>query len=238
MKRLLRWIRKYYGISKSEANGFILLVLFMFIIPVAMFLWRAKPLEPLQIDQNKLDSLLLAIEESMSIDTTSFRSERYTRFRKEKPVFQIDREKDIHDYSKYYEKKIVQFDINEADTNQLKQLRGIGSVFSKRILKYRDLLGGFVRVDQLSEVYGLQDSVLMQLDTLVFVASDFSPRMIDINASNANQLSKHPYLKKSVARAISNYRYQHGDFSEPTELRNIRLLDSLTLAKITPYIRF
>lgn len=46
-------------------------------------------------------------------------------------------------------------ELNAADTTELKKLDGIGSAYAKRIVKYRDLIGGFVRKEQLLEVYGL-----------------------------------------------------------------------------------
>ncbi|MEM7109297.1 MAG: helix-hairpin-helix domain-containing protein [Bacteroidota bacterium] len=238
MKKLIKWISRYYGVSKSEVNGYVLLILLMFLMPVAMFWFKSGPKEPLKINHEKLDSLLLAMEENAFIDTISHKQRLPFPPRSDKPVLHREVKKRSGNRPKYSAKTMVKFDINKADTNQLKRLKGIGSVFSKRIIKYRELLGGFVTLDQLSEVYGLHDSVLMQLDTLVYVAADFNPSMINVNSSSPDELSRHPYLKKSVAGAISNYRYQHGKFSEAAELRNIQLLDSLTLAKITPYISF
>lgn len=48
-------------------------------------------------------------------------------------------------------------ELNSADTTALKMVPGIGSVFAKRIIKYRDLLGGFYSVEQLGEVYGIDE---------------------------------------------------------------------------------
>ena len=49
-------------------------------------------------------------------------------------------------------------DINTADSTAWVALNGIGPGFAKRIITYREKLGGFYQVDQLKEVYGL-DSV-------------------------------------------------------------------------------
>ncbi|MBR4803620.1 MAG: helix-hairpin-helix domain-containing protein, partial [Bacteroidales bacterium] len=45
-------------------------------------------------------------------------------------------------------------ELNTADTSDLKELRGIGSGYAKRIVKYRERLGGFCKPEQLLEVYG------------------------------------------------------------------------------------
>ncbi|MDR0743893.1 MAG: helix-hairpin-helix domain-containing protein, partial [Tannerella sp.] len=48
-------------------------------------------------------------------------------------------------------------ELNTADTVILKKVPGIGSAFSKRIVNYRNLLGGYYSVTQLSEVYGIDE---------------------------------------------------------------------------------
>ena len=48
-------------------------------------------------------------------------------------------------------------ELNTADTTILKKVPGIGSTFARRIMKYRELLGGFYDVSQLAEVYGIDE---------------------------------------------------------------------------------
>ena len=47
-------------------------------------------------------------------------------------------------------------ELNTADTTILKKVPGIGSTFARRIIKYRELLGGFYDVSQLAEVYDIR----------------------------------------------------------------------------------
>ncbi|MBL4735142.1 MAG: helix-hairpin-helix domain-containing protein, partial [Flavobacteriales bacterium] len=54
---------------------------------------------------------------------------------------------------------ILSIELNSASAGQLMDLKGIGPAFSNRIVKYRNWLGGFIRLDQLREVYGLKDSL-------------------------------------------------------------------------------
>ncbi|MBA22128.1 MAG: hypothetical protein CMP52_02125 [Flavobacteriales bacterium] len=53
-------------------------------------------------------------------------------------------------------------DINKATAEELKQIRGIGAVLSKRIVNYRSRLQGFEDLDQFFEVYGLDSLVAQQ----------------------------------------------------------------------------
>jgi len=57
----------------------------------------------------------------------------------------------------------VRVELNSADTTELKRLRGIGSVLSARIVKYRNKLGGFSSVEDLKNVYGLSDETYQSI---------------------------------------------------------------------------
>lgn len=48
-----------------------------------------------------------------------------------------------------------QVELNSTDSIELIKIKGIGPVFASRIMKYRDLLGGYVSISQLQEVYGI-----------------------------------------------------------------------------------
>ncbi len=131
---------------------------------------------------------------------------------------------------------IPTFDLNQADTLQLKGVYGIGQKLSARIVKYRDALGGFVTMDQVSEIYGLDSAVVKRLATASFIDSTFQPRKLNINTAEERELAAHPYLKKTVARSIVTYRFQHGEFKSLGDLSNIHALDPETIRKIAPYL--
>ncbi len=58
---------------------------------------------------------------------------------------------------KKFDYDTVRVYVNIADTTELKRLRGIGSVLSARIVKYRDKIGGFKSLDQIQNIYGLSE---------------------------------------------------------------------------------
>lgn len=128
------------------------------------------------------------------------------------------------------------FDLNLADTSQLVKIYGLGSRLSLRIIKYRDRLGGFVSLNQLEEVYGLDTTVIRLLKRRTFVTADFKPRLININTAGEKELSSLPYVKFALAKSIAVYRYQHGEFNSVDELKKIALMDENTFHKIKPYI--
>ncbi len=127
------------------------------------------------------------------------------------------------------------FDLNRADTSALKKIYGIGEKLSLRIINYREVLGGFVTMDQLKEVYGLDSLVIYRLLENAEITDEFQPKKIDINTATEKQLAMHPYMNK-IAKAIVSYRFQHGNFSTLDEIRNVVNLNDETFRKIAPYL--
>lgn len=52
-------------------------------------------------------------------------------------------------------REVLVLDLNACDSLDLQQIRGIGKVRAARIYKYGKRLGGYVNVEQLKEVYGI-----------------------------------------------------------------------------------
>jgi competence protein ComEA len=139
------------------------------------------------------------------------------------------------DNGQQYKRKIAEIiDINSADTSSWSSLPGIGPVLSQRILKYRDRLGGFYSVEQVAEVYGLHDSVYQKIRP--FLTRVTEVRKINVNAATPDILEQHPYLKRQLARAIVDYRSQHGVFKEISELKQIVSLTPELFDRISHYI--
>jgi DNA uptake protein ComE-like DNA-binding protein len=131
---------------------------------------------------------------------------------------------------------ITAFDINTADTSAFKQIRGVGTTLSNRIVKFRDQLGGFISTNQLNQVYGLEPEVIDSILSYGSISSDFTPMQVNINTDTIRHLSQHPFINYRLAKAVVNYRRQHGKFKELDQLKKIHLLDDSTYNKIQPYL--
>lgn len=131
------------------------------------------------------------------------------------------------------EKEVIA--INSSDSIALKQLPGIGAVLSKRIIKYRDLLGGFYSLNQLAEVYGLPDATRQQIIKLLKIDSAYIKK-IDLKFSDQKELSKHPYIGKSLASKIIRFRSTYGSIDNPKVLRDSLVLNDVEFEKLKPYL--
>jgi competence protein ComEA len=128
------------------------------------------------------------------------------------------------------------FDLNLADSVQLIAIYGIGGKLSARIIKYRNLLGGFISTVQLKEVYGLDSIVIKELNGKCYIEESFQPVRIKLNVATEKELAAHPYIKYAMARAITAYRFQHGNFNSIDDLTKIAIINKETLEKIRPYL--
>ncbi|MCA8831521.1 ComEA family DNA-binding protein [Hymenobacter pini] len=134
--------------------------------------------------------------------------------------------------------RLAAFDVNTADTAQLMQIRGIGRGYARRVVEYRQRLGGFLAEDQLTEIYALRDApdLVDSLRKYTFVAPGFAPTLVDVNNASFDVLQAHPYVGKRLARVLVAFRQQHGPFRQATDLRQIRVLDEATFVKLQPYV--
>ena len=126
-------------------------------------------------------------------------------------------------------------DINSADTLDLQQLKGIGPSFSRRIIKYRDLLGGYYDKKQLLEVYGMDKSRFDGIKDNIKISDSIIVK-ININQASIKEMIKHPYIEFYIAKSIITYRKKIGSYKNLEEIKNARLIYEELYQKIVPYL--
>jgi len=131
--------------------------------------------------------------------------------------------------------KIERSDINIANVSDLERIKGIGNVFANRIIKYRNMLGGFYSTKQLNEVYNLPDSLIPAINQY-FLVDKSKLKKLDLNSLTQKELGRHPYINYNLSRAIVNYRKAHDGYSDVTDIREIKLIDDSIYHRIYPYL--
>ncbi|MGC9151716.1 MAG: ComEA family DNA-binding protein [Microbacter sp.] len=134
-------------------------------------------------------------------------------------------------------KKDVVLELNSADTTQLQQIRGIGRGYARRIVAYRNRLGGFVSVSQLNEIWGMTPDLFAQIAPH-FTVNAHSISKILVNRASVERLMSHPYLNFSKAKAIYDLRRSKGKLSNCDQLKSLPEMDAASVAKIQPYLSF
>jgi len=134
-------------------------------------------------------------------------------------------------------KKELIVELNSADTTLLMQVNGIGRGYAKGIIYYRQLTGGFVSVDQLSEIYGMRKENLERIRPFCKVDQDLV-RKIKVNVAGVERLKNHPYLNFYQSRAIYELRRRKGKLKSIADLNALPEFNPESLAKIAPYLSF
>jgi competence ComEA-like helix-hairpin-helix protein len=132
-----------------------------------------------------------------------------------------------------YKKTIIEF--NGADSILIESLPGIGPALAHRIIAYRNKLGGYYEVEQLKEVWGLQDSVYQKIKEKIIVNAA-AIQKINVNQVSFEQLKAHPYVGFKLANAILNFRNQHGTFKSLEDIQKIILINEEIYNKISHYL--
>ena len=130
---------------------------------------------------------------------------------------------------------IQKVDINLADTAAFIALPGIGSKLSKRIIAFREKLGGFYSIDQVVETYLLPDSTFKKVRPYL-TTGNTSVKKININTASVNEMKSHPYIRDNLANAVFQYRQQHGNFNSTEDVKNILIITDEIYLKIAPYL--
>ncbi len=135
---------------------------------------------------------------------------------------------------KDFSKKV---NINTANKSELTNLKGIYSEkYAAIIIKYRNNLGGFVKKEQLLEVWNMKKETYEGFLPQVELGST-KPKQININHATAEELKKHPYLSWNTANTIVKYRKTHGNFKSVSEIKKIHLISDDLFNKIEPYLK-
>lgn len=136
--------------------------------------------------------------------------------------------------SKSPKRKIKKVELNTADSAMLDAVRGIGPYYAKKIIRYRELLGGYHSLEQLKEVkmtYFNTDSA-----GLYFSVDPALIRQRDLDTMSFKAVLRHPYLEYENVQAIFNAKRKYGKLSYAL-LEEKQIISPLILKKIKPYFK-
>ena len=146
------------------------------------------------------------------------------------------RERREHPYAEYMRAKLQlgqSVDLNIADTTELMRIPGIGPVYARMIVDYRQQLGGFYSVSQLRELDMLPEDICDWTHI-----SEPNVKTIDINRLSVSQLRSHPYLTFYQAKAIADLRKREGEIKSVRQLLFLDEFSEADIQRLTPYLSF
>ena len=207
-------LKNWFGYTRRERRStFILLMLTVAVIGMRFIL----PRQEIEVEEIP-DELFASPVETMPGTKTVFRPEKSNRL----PGTQNTRSL---------------INLNSSDSATLEKLPGIGPVLSVRIIKYRNLLGGYSSVEQLREVYGLSEETFDLISSRISIDSSLI-RKIRINTAGYREIIRFPYFEKHEVNAILKYRELNGRIEGINDLVENRLIADGKANKIRPYMEF
>ena len=223
--------------TRKQTRAYALLCAILAVVLLIIIIFPHKKTTPPPSDHSALSTEIALFGDSI----IAVKEQRKPTYTKRQPrQFEYDTS-----YRQYYREKKelanrrneMVVDINHADTIQLQELYGIGPAFARHIVKYRNLLGGYTRKEQLMEVYGMTNDRYEALIPHITVDTT-AVEKIAINEATVEQMKKHPYLDYYQAKAIADYRAKGNRFRGKEDLLKISIIDEATIRKISDYIQF
>jgi competence ComEA-like helix-hairpin-helix protein len=137
-----------------------------------------------------------------------------------------------------FKKEIVTLDINEATQEDLVKIYGVGDALSLRILKQKEILGCFVSMEQMNDIWGLSPEVIAELNSHFKVVLPSSFKKIAINDASLKELSQFSYFRYALAKQIVTYRSMNGNFKNIEDLAKIKGFPVEKAKIISLYLEF
>jgi len=207
-------LRNWFGYSRRERRSSFLLIIIIAFVGGIRF-------------------MVLPSKETLEIVTLELPAQTIDTVVQKKPVYSRQ------NYTPGTRQKVpVQVvELNTCDSAALEALPGIGPVLSARIIKYRNLLGGYASVEQLREVYGLTEETYDLVKERVCADAGLVKK-ININTAGYKQLMGLRYLEKGDIPAILKYRELMGRIENIEELVKNKILTEEKAEKVKWYLEY
>lgn len=134
------------------------------------------------------------------------------------------------------EKEHQKVDINNLSADEMKKLGKFWQFNATRIVKYRNLLGGFYKKEQLLEVYGVKKQYYDKIAADIIIDKS-KVKKININFAEVSELGRHPYIPYQDAKIIIEYRNKNGFINNLNILKTKNIIPSDLFNKISPYLK-
>ena len=210
---ILGSLKEWFGYTRRERRASFILLIMIAAVAGIRFI----------VPNSKMNIEVLPVEDTLAMsDSTTF---IYPPSQDQQPR------------PRRYAKPAMAVDLNKCDSAALEALPGIGPVLSARIIRYRNLLGGYAVVNQLKEVYGLPEETY-DLVSGSLKADPGDVRKININLADYRQLIRLPYFERYEVTAILKYRELKGKVMGIDELVENGVIDTGKVEKVKWYLEF
>ncbi|MDR0546643.1 MAG: helix-hairpin-helix domain-containing protein [Dysgonamonadaceae bacterium] len=245
----MNW-KDFFYFSQRERRGILLLIVFLAGIFVGKLIFQSKNPESLESNHHPENQLITdsAMEQSPYVplyQQPEYRQKQayhppkqpekrtyYDRKNEEPP---LPPQSQFPKTEKYTVGTVIE--LNAADTTELIKIPGVGPAFARRIVSYKNRLGGFHRIEQLQEVYGMYEELYIKIIPFLQIDNQLITP-VPVNQSSLERLKMHPYINFYQAKAIVETRKKKGRIEKIDELKLLEEFSDNDWMRITPYLSF
>ena len=251
-------MKNFFGTSRGEFFATITLLLLILASFVFFFTYDKKRVREtdfteFQLKVEEFYAQQLAYADSMAAARAARDSAFARRYAQSRNHFfhQYPKYHSKHQYSKYQyddttklrplDKKksysILKVDLNDCDTSDIMRVPQFGSKRAQKIVEYRKKLGGFHSLNQLHEIYILQNVDLKYCEKYFYVNQQ-EIKKIHVNSASYKEMVSHPYFDAYLVKTILQYRSQNGKIKDLQEFRQVTHAYAELMQKLSPYLAF
>jgi competence ComEA-like helix-hairpin-helix protein len=232
--------KDFFYFSKRERRGMLLLIIFIAGIFLGRFFFAPKELPPVEALELSVEPGAADDENQTTARTSGYSKqthlpEKRTYYQQPEKMQEPPKKQDYPTIDKLSAGQTIE--INASDTAQLMKIPGIGAAFAKRIISYRNLLGGYSRIEQLQEVYGMYEELYAKITPYITVNPDLI-QPVPVNTASLDRLKAHPYLNFYQAKAIMEMRKKKGKLTGIAELKLLEEFTAEDLERMKIYLEF
>ncbi|MCF2488317.1 helix-hairpin-helix domain-containing protein [Dyadobacter sp. CY347] len=220
-RKIAELLQSYFGISKKEARGaLVLMVLCLLLLWLPFFFRRYLlpnlPIEERPVNIRMLDSLAAELEKANQSKTRKFKPFAKKTFPK-KPARPV---------------RLFDFDPNSASVDQLETL-GIPAFIANRIDKFRSKGGKFRKKNDLLNIYDFPSELFHKLEKhIVFASPETSEKSVGKMEKNIGKdKPPHPAFSKPAKSVLTAFDINTADTTELVKLRGIGSKLSIRILK-------
>jgi competence protein ComEA len=248
-QRILNSLQDFFGISRKEARGALVMMLFCAMIIWTPFFFRRwiLPFVPTASpppERKILDSIALLLEKQQTMN--------YRPRGRSAPAKEPDALKRV-------QIKLAGFDPNTASERELTGV-GIPKFIARRIEKFRSKGGRFRRKEDLLKIYDFPQDLYVRLEKYIMIPAEEgsaqtarngfpklqlnAPReagrsyqILDINQCDTTALIRLKGIGGKLAQRILKFRDGLGGFYSTDQFNEVYGLDSLALSELKRYTK-
>jgi len=231
MRQVIFGLKKFFSLSHNEFHAACLLMFIIITINIChYFIGFSKPSDA---DIALFSQQVASFEALQKLYADSVQEKNNNRYTQYNDTLKNQNKKQ----PKKLEYEIIKVELNSCDSTDVLGIPLFGSKRAGMLIEYRDKLGGFYKLEQMKEVFVLQDFDIDFIEKYFYINKTKIVK-IPINTASYAEMVKHPYLDAYLCKQIIKYREKNGNIKDLEELKKATNAYQELIDKLSHYVLF